>query len=72
MSNVRALKGKFVTPAMVIESLEKHKIDALYCVAFVDGAPMIWASGDLGQLCHAAIVFQDYATRFSCGEIEEE
>lgn len=73
MGDVRAMRSRFVTPGMVIESLQKEAgIEALYCVAFIDDAPVIWASGDLGQLCHAAIVFQDYATRFSKGEIEEE
>lgn len=73
MSNVRPLRPRFVTPELVLESLGKEPgIEALYCVAFVDGAPVVWASGDLGQLCHAAVVFHDYAARFSRGEIEEE
>lgn len=75
MSNVRALRSRDVSPAIVMQSLQEQlpQIEAIYVIAMMkDSAPAVWTSGDLGQMCHASILLQSYATDYALGRVEQE
>lgn len=74
LTNIRALRSKDVTPAIVLCSLDKAlpTIKQMYVVTLTDDGPVLYATGDLSDLCYAAKVLDDLATRFVRNEIEEE
>lgn len=71
-NNIRPINTDCITPDLVLEALAAGpKLKAVYVVAFEeDGQPSVYASGNLGSLCHAAILITDYATAHARGEIE--
>lgn len=75
MSNLRALRVKDVSPTIIMDSLTQHlpEMDQLYVVALMKtGEPLVWASGDLGELCHASFIMHDLALRYVRGEVDGE
>lgn len=76
MGDVKALRTKDISPAIVLESLkqanEGGKIDAIYVITIKDGRTDAWASGDLNQIGLAYCAFTDLVTRYIRGEVIEE
>lgn len=77
MSNLRALRTKDVSPAIVMESvgtaLEAGTVKDIYVVTFdAKGEPTIWASGDLRLLSLAAASLQDLTFKYLNKEIDGE
>lgn len=65
MSNVKAMRSEFVTPAQVIDTVvnEIGNITDIYVVTFEDGQAQIYASGNLTKMPAAALLLTDLATR---------
>lgn len=75
MSNVKALKTKFITPEILMQSIGAALPDLkqLYAVGIdKNGVSAVWASGDLTDLCYAARCLDVLADRYIRNEIEEE
>lgn len=64
-SNVFPLPHKEVTPHVVVNELGQRLpiISAIFVVSIENGIPTIYATGDLNDLCLAAVVLQGYAQR---------
>ncbi len=75
MDNLRAMKAEFISPEIVLQSLQKNlpNMKDVYVVAIdKDGEPTVWATGELNNLCFAAMQFQRFAFKFLNGEIDED
>jgi len=79
MSNIKTLRSKDISPLIVLTSL-LEKVDELkyiYVVAMEkheDGGcdPKIYASGDLSQMCVAALCLTETTQKYLRGEIYSE
>jgi hypothetical protein len=76
MGDLRALRTKDITPAIVINGLKKAeedgKVDSIYVVTIKNGKTQIWASGDLNMLGLAHVAFTDFVMKSINDEIVEE
>lgn len=73
MSNVTPLRhSDGITPEKVVQGLTDNlpNIESIYVVTIEDGRPVVSASGDLRDLCTAAVTIADFATRYLKGELE--
>lgn len=75
MSNIRALRPQDISPAVVINNIaeEVQNFEAIYVVGIMkEGPPLLWASGDLQKMCHASVLLNDMAMKYTRGEIDNE
>lgn len=74
MGEVTALRNKDITPEIVLANVLKElsAIKQLYVVALTDGEPIVWATGNLSQMCFAAKYLDSLCLDYVNGKIEEE
>jgi hypothetical protein len=74
MGELKALRQADISPEIVVQSLIKElpKLRELYVVALTDDDPIVWATGNLNDLCYAAKCLDVMADRYIRGEIESE
>lgn len=76
MGDLKALRTKDISPAIVVESLrtaiEEGEVDAVYAITIKNGRTTAWASGDLNMIGLALVAFQELVRQYASGEIVEE
>ncbi len=70
MNNVTQLHQTGADQIIEHLTLEKDKMDALFTVHFIDGSPVLSATGDLSQLSIAALCLQEMAMQILSGTAE--
>jgi len=74
MNNILKFESKSVTPEKVVEALKEDlpQIGQIYAIVFrkPDGQPLFYSSGNIVNLCHASVIFNDIAQHFVRGDFE--
>lgn len=76
MGNVKALRNKDISPAIVLTALqeanERGEIDDIYVVALKGHTPLMYASGNLNNIGLAHVAMMSLINDYIHGTIEEE
>lgn len=81
MSNIRAINSSGLTPAVVYQNFEKElpKLKAIYMIGIYEDehktpsgeGSTFYASGTLNDLGFVAVLVNEMARKYICGEITE-
>lgn len=74
--NVRPLRQTDISPSIILQHIaeEINTLGSMFVIGIEKetGKHVIWASGDLGSLCYAAMALQDLALKYVNGAIHPE
>ena len=71
---ISALRTQDINPHIVMQTLQENiaDINEMFVVTFTNEGSIVYATGDMSMLAHAALVLHDLALKHLNGEVAED